>query len=272
MFLSKKIICSVIFAICICLPVNFAFAKKKVRTGVTAEGAILVDANNNKILYSKNIHKRLEPASTAKIMTALLVLEKLDMDSYAATSENACAQEPSKIHLQEGAKYKVEDLLHAILMASSNDASTCLAEAVSGNEVDFVQLMNKRARQLGCKDTRFANSSGLPAKTKQYASVYDLSLIMRKLVKYPAAVEIMKKKNYTFKDSQGRIIELKNHNKLLWKYPDKAIGKTGFTKRAKHCFVGNDLVKNKEVVFAILKSKSLWADLKFLLQKAGCIR
>lgn len=248
-----------------------ALAKKKVRKGVTAQGAMLVDVKNDRVLFSKNIHERFEPASTAKIMTALLVVENLDLNSFVPASPRACSMEPSKIHLKCAVKYKVKDLLHAILMSSANDASTCLAEAISGTENKFAALMNKRARELGCKNTKFTTASGLPSKARQYTTAYDLTQIMRKLVTYPLIVEIMQKKSYSFKDSEGNTKKLSNHNKYLWKYPGKVIGKTGFTIKAKHCFVGNDLVKGKEVVFAILKSVSLWPDVKYLLQLAGCI-
>lgn len=255
-----------------CSDYAFAAKKKKARS-FTAKGAILVDAAKNKILYSKNIHSRFEPASTAKIMTAILVLENLDLEKCVTASKKAANQEPSKMGLVSGRNYKVKDLLAAVLMASSNDASTCLAEAVSGSESAFAKLMNLRAKQLGCRNTKFTNSSGLPTVgILQYSSAYDLSLMIRKLVKFPIALELMRKKTYSFVDTSGQAIQIFNHNKLLWKFPGVAVGKTGYTKRARHCFVGNDTLNKKEVVFVVLKSNALWSDVQYLLRKAGCIR
>lgn len=267
-----------IFFLAVCVitltanPNNLVFAHNRpIYHGMTASSAILIDIKKNKVLFAKNIHQRMEPASTIKVMTAILVLERMNLEKTVVASLNACGQQPSKANLAPGVNYKIKDLLHAMLMGSANDATTCLAEAVSGSESEFAKLMTKRARQFGCRNSYFINSNGLPSKKgRQYSTVYDLSIMIRRLMKHRLASEIMGKKYYAFRGSNGTLIKVTNHNKLLWKHPGVAVGKTGFTLRAKHCFVGKDTLDKKEIVFAVLKSRNLWPDVSYLLRLAKC--
>ncbi|MEW5758085.1 MAG: serine hydrolase [Candidatus Omnitrophota bacterium] len=252
---------------------NQVFAKNTaIPNSLSANAAILVDIKKNKVLFARNIHKRLEPASTAKVMTAILVLEKLNLEKSIVASRNACNKQPSKANLRPNVSYKVRDLLYAVLMASSNDAAVCLAEAIAGSEDNFVKLMNARARQLGCRNSHFINCNGLPSSGgKQYTTVHDLTIMIKRLTKYKIAMEIMRRQYYSFRGNDGILIKLRNHDKLLWRHPNIAIGKTGFTRKAGHCFVGKDTLKNKEIVFALLRSNNIWPDINYLLRRANCI-
>ncbi|MBU1888177.1 MAG: D-alanyl-D-alanine carboxypeptidase [Candidatus Omnitrophica bacterium] len=241
-----------------------AFAQKAL--SVTANSAVLMNPLTKKLIYSKNEHQKLAPASTTKIMTAIVVLKNCRLDDKVTVSRYASSMEPSKVDIKEGEVYSVDDLLKAVLLNSGNDASVTLAEAVSGSEKDFADMMTRIAKSIGAKDTNFKNSNGLPAKD-QYSTAYDLALIVREAMKYKRFVEIMKMKESEIKElNSGREIKLKNHNKSLWKDTSYSIfGKTGYTKNAGHCFAG--YIKYswwKKVIVVTLKGTKLWDDIEML--------
>ena len=141
-------------------------AKKKAKKNgpyhVSAESALLFDESGWHKYYAKEINAKVLPASTTKVMTALVVLERKQLDDIVVVGPNAENVLPSKIDIKRGEKYRVRDLLYAALLNSANDASVALAESVAGSQEKFVELMNKRARQLGARNTVFANAHGLP--------------------------------------------------------------------------------------------------------------
>lgn len=232
---------------------------------ITAGSAFLWDISAQRVIYSKALHTRRPPASTTKIMTALVVLERVPLDRLITIPRWAASIEPSKIYLRPGERYRVRDLLHATLISSANDAAEVLAVAAAGSRTRFVQWMNEKARAIGCKNTRFANASGLPLGNP-YSSVYDLALIMKKAKENPFLVDSLSRKYHTIRSTGGRKIHLRNHNRLLWRESRSAvIGKTGYTKRGRHCFVGRIRWGGKEVLVAMLGSRRLWKDLKVLL-------
>lgn len=234
---------------------------------VTAKSAVVVDARTNKILYAKNINLHIPPASCAKIMTALVVLEKIELDKLITVSKRAANIEPSKAGLRRGSQYRSADLLAACLMSSANDASIALAEEVCGSESEFVKLMNEKAKKIGMGNTRFANATGLPSKKiEQYSTVYDLARLMRYALNKPQIVELMNKKEKFISGSDDRKIYLRNHNKMLWKKPKSIIGKTGYTIKSKHCFTGAAGSGGRQkVVFALLSSRKPWQDISILV-------
>ncbi len=259
---------------------TYAQAKKKGGAHrVTAKAVIFSDSTKVKRLYGKNVHTKVVPASTVKVMTALLALEKLSLDKYVSVSKNPTYVEPSKINVRPGEQYKVRELLFAILLKSANDASIVLAEAVSGSEQKFVKLMNSRAKQLGCKHTKFTNSNGLPTKTSQYTTPYDMYLIFRQALKHGFFKTAIEYKYKTITSKAGRKIKLKSHNKLLFKdWNRKIFGKTGYTRAAGPCFVGYVEKKKKNEstrIIAIFKSAPggyRWIDIKHIISKYGGIR
>lgn len=252
----------------ILIPILFitvaAFAQKNIF--VTANSAVMMNPLTKKVIYAKNPNQKLPPASTAKIMTALVILENSHPNRRIVVSKRASQAEPSKVYIKEGEIYLTGDLLKAILLNSGNDASIALAESVAGTEEDFARLMNNTARSIGANNTNFKNSNGLPAKG-QYSTAYDLALIVRKAMKNKYLTDIMKLKEAEIKEiKSGRRIKLRNHNKSLWKGTRYSIfGKTGYTKNAKHCFAGYMRYnKWKKVIVVILKSKKPWHDLETL--------
>ncbi|MDP8267061.1 MAG: serine hydrolase [Candidatus Aceula meridiana] len=249
-------------------------AKKKNHT-VSARAAIFSNSTKVKRLYGKNVHAKILPASTVKVMTALLVLEKLSFNKSTGVSKNATYPQPSKIYVKPGERYKIRDLLYAILLNSANDAAVVLAEAVAGTEKKFVKMMNKRARQLGCKHTRFANPHGLPsAGGTQYSTAYDMYLIFRQAIKHPFFTAAIKLKYKTIYSEEGRKIKLKSHNKMLFfNWRRKPYGKTGYTRKAGACFLGHIKKGGDELIIAIFKCKSgqRWKDIKRIISKYGGI-
>lgn len=236
---------------------------------VTAYSAVLMRPWNKKILYSKNPNVKLAPASTVKIMTALVVLKKSSLDKKARISAFASSMPPSKVHLKKGELYTTGDLLKALLLNSGNDAGVALAESTAGSEENFVQMMNDMAKKIGTRNTNFKTSNGLPAKN-QYSTAYDLALIVREAVKDKRILDIMEMKNAEIEElTSGRRIKLKNHNKSLHnESPYLMLGKTGYTIRAGHCFAGYiHYNKYNNVIVVILKSKRMWKDLGVLAKK-----
>ena len=231
---------------------------------ISAGSALLFDVATQKVIYAKSPHSRRPPASTTKIMTALVVSEKLSPNQVIRIPGWVKSIEPSKAYLGAGERYTVHDLLHATLISSANDAAEVLGVAVAGSRTGFAQLMNEKARSIGCRDTHFTNASGLPISS-QYSTVYDLALIMREAKKNPLIVDSLSRKYQTIQSLSGRKISLKNHNRLLWKSHQSVIGKTGYTRKGQHCFVGRISWGGREVLISMLGSHRLWKDLKVLL-------
>jgi len=256
------------------LPLYSLAAKKKTkRHRVTCKSVIFSNSTKVKRLYGKGVHNRVLPASTTKIMTALLVLEHLPMDKYIKVSKRATYAQPTKIYAKQGEQYKVRDLLYAILLKSANDASIVLAEAVAGSEAKFVQMMNRKAKQLGAKHTRFANSNGLPSsKGTQYTTAYDMYLIFRKALKHSFFRKTIKYKYKTIYSRSGRKIALKSHNKILFKgWKRKIYGKTGYTRAAKACFVGTLQEGNSTLIIGVFGCTKRWEDIKHVVSRYGRI-
>ncbi|MFA5388171.1 MAG: D-alanyl-D-alanine carboxypeptidase family protein [Candidatus Omnitrophota bacterium] len=236
---------------------------------VTARSAVLMKIWNKKLVYSKNPHTKLAPASTTKIMTALVVLRRSPLNKKVVVSRNAAFAPPSKVDIKKGERYSTEDMLKALLLNSGNDASIALAESVAGTEKAFTKLMNEAARKIGCRNTNFETSNGLPAKG-QYSTAYDLALIMREAIKDKRLLDILRIKNAEITElNTGRRIKLRNHNKSLWKdTPYSMLGKTGYTIKAGQCFLGYiKYDKRRDLIVVVMKGKKLWPDLKELAEK-----
>lgn len=235
---------------------------------VSARSAVIVDSGNGGILYSKNPHLKLPPASTTKVMTALLAFERLPLGRQIRISRKAYNISPSKAGLSMNAAYRAGDLIAATLISSSNDAAVALAEAISGSEEDFSILMNERAKRLGMQETNFVNATGLTdkkKKNKQYSTAYDLAKLMSYASKDKRIDYLMGILETKIKGSDGQEITLRSHNKMLWKMPKFVKGKTGWTYAAKHTFVGTNYEPRKQIFFAMLASQAPWTDIERLV-------
>ena len=230
---------------------------------ISSKAAVVMEASTGRVLFAKNPNLKLPPASTTKLVTAMVVLDRAKMSDTVTISE-AAANVPSlkETKLRAGETLTVETLLYAALIRSANDAAFALAEVVAGSEKKFVQLMNRKAIAIGAFNTRFINTTGLPGKG-QHTTAYDLSKIMRYALKYPVIREIIGKKEAEIATEQGRTIALENTNKLLWSDNGAVGGKTGYTKAARHCFVYAGEKEGEMVIVAILGAQSrdvLWKE------------
>lgn len=232
---------------------------------LTAPSAILFEPGTQKILYQRAPHRKQAPASTAKLVTALVVLDSLDLNQWVVISPAAEDAEPSKLYLKAGERLRVRDLLKAVLMKSANDAAAALAIEVSGSERAFADLMTQRARKLGAENTRFINASGLPAEG-QYSTAYDLAFITQEAMKRDVIKSILRAKSASIQTASGKRFYLKSHNKMLLR-GEKVIGKTGWTRNAKYCFAGLIEGGQRQVIVSVLGSRKLWVDLKTLVQR-----
>ena len=232
---------------------------------LTAQSYAIVDFSSGSILHSRMPHKRLPPASTAKVMTVLVVMKFLPLDYPVTVGRNAVNVSPSKAGLTLGARYRAIDLVKACLVSSSNDAAVALAEAVAGSEREFAKLMNERAKELGMINTNFVNSTGLTDKKKpQYTTAFDLTKMMRQAAKERRVDEMMGLLETTISGSDGKTLALRAHNKMLWKAPKSIKGKTGWTYASRHTFVGTDYARHKSIAFALLSSNKPWTDIQRL--------
>ncbi len=236
---------------------------------IKSRAAVAVDDSTGEILFSKNSNRRLPPASTTKLMTAILAVENADLSKVVRISKNASLVSRSKAGFKERERVTIEGLLYAALLESANDAAVALAEAVAGSEKRFVSLMNEKARSIGARDTRFINAHGLPGRG-QYTTALDLSKILAYALKFPKLREIVGTPVAKISTEEGKVFHLRSTDKLLWSDEKVIGGKTGFTRSAGHCFVGAAQSETKTILVAILGSpsrKNLWTDTEKLITR-----
>lgn len=236
---------------------------------IKAKSALVMDASTCQPLLSKEPDLLLPPASTTKLMTAIVAMEHANLLQLVAISKNAARVPPFKMGLRPGDRATIESLLYAALLKSSNDAAVALAEGVAGSEECFVQMMNEKALSLGARNTRFSNPHGLPGPN-QHTTVSDLALIMLHAMAYPKLKEIIGTPVAEFSTEKGKVFSLKSTDKLLWSDEGLVGGKTGFTVSAGHCFVCAAERENKTIIVSILGSPSrklLWKETQQLLDK-----
>lgn len=224
-----------------------------------AQSAILMDGNGT-ILYERNSHKRLPPASVTKAMTLLLAVEAVEQGRVKLTdpvsiSDNSWRQGGSQIWLEPGEQMKLHELMIAVAVVSANDAAVAVMEHIYGSEQAAVDAMNQRAQSLGLADTHFANVNGLPV-ADHYMSAYDTALIAKEAVKHPFYMELCGIKEYWLRDGKNWLV---NTNKLLWWYKGADGLKTGWTQEAQYCFAGTakrDGLRLISVIFATPEPRS----------------
>lgn len=261
----KVFLCSIFF---ISLFVtNSALASTSV-PDVAAEGMILIDSQTGTILAQKNANKKLAPASTTKIMTALLTLENTKLTDIVTVGAEPPFADGSSIALKEGDQYTVEELLHALLLESANDSAMALAEHISGSEENFVKLMNKRAKELGTQNTNFVTSNGLYDEN-HYSSAYDLALIMKEALEHPDYLRISKVPSYELPiskvDNQTKWVNntsnMINPNSKHY-YKNLLASKTGYTEVARSSFVAAAEENGQKLISVLLKAENKSDNLK----------
>lgn len=222
----------------------------------SSEAAILIEASTGEIIFEKNSHERREPASMTKMMSMLIILESIDKgiiswDEIVTVSENASSMGGSQILLETNEKMSVSDLFKGIAVASGNDAVVALAEKIAGTEDMFVDMMNKRAKELGLVDTNFENCHGLH-DANHYSSAYDMSIIARELVKHEKLFEYTSIYEDYLRQNTDRKIWLVNTNKLVRFYDGVDGLKTGYTKEAGYCLTATAKKNNMRVIAVVM--------------------
>jgi len=232
---------------------------------IPAKAWVVID-DNGTVIDSRNPNARLAPASTVKLVTAMVILDSLCPDMPVTISKHAEKVHSIRPRLMEGEEITINDLLRLALMQSVNSAAVALAEAAAGSERDFVDMMNNKAREIGATNTLFANASGLP-NGNQYTTASDLVLILKAALTYPLIREILSEKIAVITTADGRDMFIENTNNLLWQDENMIGGKTGYTGTARHCFVCAVNTDNGTLFTAVLGARtrrSLWTSIEKL--------
>jgi D-alanyl-D-alanine carboxypeptidase len=231
---------------------------------ITAASYLLVEKETFQIISGRDYHAKMAPASTTKVMTAIMAIEKLPAEDTVVPDSGVHAIPASKLNLVPDKKYRAMDLVTAALVKSANDAAYALAVHIGGTESNFARMMTEKAQEIGAQNTQFRNASGLFADG-QYTTSYDLALIFRYALSNETFRETSATKYFLFnKGSQN--IKYKNHNRLLFCFEPTIAGKTGFTKLSRHCYVGAFEKDGKVYILSMLGSNNLWGDVILILK------
>ena len=262
------VVLSVLLSALLFLPLPLAGAAPQINAlalldqKVQARSALLVDAISGKVLFRRNSTEALPPASTVKLLTALLVYERTQLKGEVVVQKADTLVEPSRIPLRTGETVPVKTLVQSLLIGSDNDSALALARHTGGSVEKFVTLMNVRARELGCTGSLFKNPNGLPAPG-QVTTAYDLLKIFRAAMAVPELREICRTPSIALRTAAG-LQTLKNHTKLLGVYPGMGPAKTGWTFRSKHTFAASATRDGHELQLILLHSVNKWTDAKTL--------
>ena len=233
---------------------------------VSAAAAVLMDVTTGDILFGKQADSLRPPASTTKIMTAILGLELGRPDEVVTVSQKAAAVGEATLHLDPGEKINLYELITGALVRSGNDACVAIAEHISGSEEQFVKLMNKKALALGAQNTNFVNTNGLPRK-EHYSTAKDLALMARHGLQIPQFASITRQKETEIHFLEPDVfMDLRNTNKLLWNYPYANGVKTGTTTAAGKCLVSSATKEGRQLLAVVLNAPDRFGDAKKLLE------
>lgn len=278
----KKVACSIFILITLILNLGFETRAAEQLPTIGSDYAVLIDAKTGEVLYDKGMNNSFAPASTTKLMTALLTLEKCNLeDTFAVSNDfltkNAKFLDGNRIYIENGEQFKVKDLLYSLLLMSANDSAVALADHISGSVPEFAKLMNKRAKELGCTSTNFENPNGLYDE-KHKSSVNDLALIMKELLKHPEFTKISTSLVYEMSPTNKfnaiqtqKTREFWNEDKLLFKqssaYYEGVLGsKSGYTIQSFHSFAAAAAKNNSTFIVAFHgKTKTFYEDTRTLL-------
>jgi len=233
----------------------------RVRRRLSAKSAIVLDAATGQTLFALAPDTPRQPASTIKVLTASIALQSLDRRELVPVSRYAAKMPRSKIYLDPKKRYPATELIDAVLLASANDASVALAEAIAGNEAAFADLMTMKARLWGARHTVCRSATGL-TRRGQYSTARDLANIFRHAMQDEEFAARMRKRRR--RTSFGTV--LYNHNKALWRIPGAVGGKTGYTNAARQTYVGMFQRNGDTIVVAIMGSESMWSDVRRLVE------
>lgn len=225
-----------------------------------AKSAILIEASTGEVLYKKNEHEKLAPASMTKIMSLILIMENIEngnlkWNDIVVVSKNAASMGGSQIFLEANEMMSVEDLVKGICIASGNDAVVALAEKIAGTEKSFVKLMNDKVAELGLKNTHFVNATGLDAEN-HYSSSYDMAMMARELVRHEKILEFSSIYEDYLRKGTDNSFWLVNTNKLVRFYSYIDGLKTGFTDDAGYCLTATGKKKDMRLISVVMGEAS----------------
>jgi len=232
---------------------------------VKAAGAILVDAQSGQVLFERNADVRRAPASTTKIMTAVLLIEELPLDEMVEADKEVAETDGSSLYMTPGERISARDLLYALLLRSANDACVAVAKAITGSEASFAELMNEKAKAIGTTSTHFTNPNGLP-DARHYSTARDLSKIACHAARLPVFNQVVATKFRLISRATGNEPRmLRNHSKFLWYYAGADGIKTGYTVAAGRCFVGSATRNGWRLISVVLNSPDMYGETARLL-------
>ena len=253
----KKIIIT-IFVLLIIIKCDYVNAE--INLDLKSKSAIMIEESSKKILFEKDAHEKMAPASMTKIMTLLLVAEaisdnRISLDQEVTASEYAVSMGGSQVYLEAKSKYKISELIKAVGIGSANDASVVLAEVVGGTVENFVPMMNNKAKELGLTDTNFKNPHGLD-EANHYSTAYDMAMIASELVKYDFILDVTSTYEDHFTHPNGNSIWLVNTNSLIRFYDGVDGLKTGFTTEAGYCLTATKKVDDMRILTVTMNAET----------------
>ena len=255
----KKLLCAALCLVMLTSPVYAINTLTDDDIGISAPSAILMEKVTGEVIYDKNSHERLPPASVTKVMTMLLIVEAVErgdisLDDTVIASERAASFGGSCVFLEEGEKMSVAEMLKCICVVSANDCAVAMAEHLCGSEQAFVARMNDRARELGLKDTNFKNCTGLFEDDEHYTSAYDIAVMSRELIRH----DMIKDYTTIWMDTiRGGEFGLSNTNKLVYYYDGCTGLKTGFTEKAMYCLSATAEREGVEYIAVIMHADTI---------------
>ena len=233
----------------------------------SASSAILMDTDNNRIIYAKNIHEIRSIASISKIMTCILAIESNKLEDKVVVTDVIKQAYGSGIYIQEGEELTLRDLLYGLMLRSGNDAALMIADYVGESVEKFVEMMNEKARSIGMKNTTFNNPTGLDEVKGNYSTSYDMAILTSYAMKNDIYIKIVSTKKYKLKTNMNTY-SWTNKNKLLHSYKYTTGGKTGYTKKAKRTLVTTASKSNTNLVAVTLNDGNDFLDHKYLYEEA----
>ena len=255
----KRFVCSVLAALMLTAPAYAIETLSDDAIEISAPSAMLMEKVTGEVIYEKNSHERIPPASVTKVMTLLLIIEAIDrgdisLEDTVIASARAASFGGSCVFLEEGEKMSVHEMLKCIAVVSANDCAVAMAEHLCGSEQAFVQRMNERAAQLGLKDTHFCNCTGLFEDPEHYSSAYDIAVMSRELIRH----ELIKDYTTIWMDSiRNGEFGLSNTNKLVYYYEGCTGLKTGFTNEAMYCLSATAERDGVEFIAVIMHGETI---------------
>ena len=233
---------------------SYSFCEKP---AISAQSAVLIDAQSGRVLLEYNPHIKLPMASTTKIMTALIALENGELKDKVKIDKDAVGIEGSSIYLYENEYITLEDLLYGLMLRSGNDSAMAIAKHIGGDLEGFVQMMNKKAREIGANNSNFTNPHGLH-DDNHYSTAYDLALITREAMKIEEFKKISKTKRWKANRDKNNLFY--NKNDTLWDYEGGDGVKIGYTKRAGRCLVSSATRMDTQLISVVLNDGNWFND------------